>query len=206
MGTATSIDASALSKGEQTSRAILAAAIERFGRDGYRSTKVADIARDAGVSGTLAYAYYPNKEALFLAAIDDDAAGLIQKGLEHLVADPSSRDWIKGLVYFVAGAVEHHPLARRLLAGLEPEVTVRVLEIPALADLRQVCAERIRDEQHAGTIRPDVDPITMGNGVITIMLSLLMSLVQLRLDSTLTYAADVVAVFNAALDPVTPPA
>ncbi|MEO6628686.1 MAG: TetR/AcrR family transcriptional regulator [Aquihabitans sp.] len=202
----TSIDTSALSKGEQTSRAILAAAIERFGRDGYRSTTVADIARDAGVSGTLAYAYYPNKEALFLAAIDDDAAGLIQRGLEHLLTDTTRRGWIKNLVYFVAGAVEEHPLARRLLAGLEPDVIVRVLEIPALAELRRVCAERIRDEQQVGTIRPDVDPVTMGNGVITIMLSLLMSLVQLRLDSTLSYAADVVAVFNAALDPVTPPA
>ena len=55
-------------KGEQTRRAILRAAITRFGRDGFRATSVADIARDAGVGGTVAYAYYPNKEALFLAA------------------------------------------------------------------------------------------------------------------------------------------
>jgi AcrR family transcriptional regulator len=58
-------------KGEQTRQAILHAAIDRFGRDGFRSTSVADIARDAAVSGTLAYAYFPNKEALFLAAVHD---------------------------------------------------------------------------------------------------------------------------------------
>ena len=43
-------------KGEQTRSTILDAAIVRFGRDGYRSTSVADIARDAGVSGTATYA------------------------------------------------------------------------------------------------------------------------------------------------------
>ena len=35
----------------------------------------------------------------------------------------------------------HHPLARRLPAGLEPEVTVRVLDIPALTELRKACTE-----------------------------------------------------------------
>ena len=61
-------------KGAQTRQAILEAAIARFGRDGYRATSVADIARDAGVGGTVAYAYFPDKEALFLAALDEDAA------------------------------------------------------------------------------------------------------------------------------------
>jgi AcrR family transcriptional regulator len=45
-----------MSKGAQTRQAILRSAITRFGRDGYRSTSVADIARDADVGGTVAYA------------------------------------------------------------------------------------------------------------------------------------------------------
>jgi AcrR family transcriptional regulator len=53
-----------MSKGERTREAILTAAIERFGREGYRATAVADIARDAGVGGTVAYSYFPSKEAL----------------------------------------------------------------------------------------------------------------------------------------------
>src|SRR3954468_18237529 len=76
------------SKGEQTRQAILTAAIYRFGRDGYRATSVADIARDAGVGGTVAYAYFPSKEALFLAAIDEDAAAVIQEGLFSVVDGP----------------------------------------------------------------------------------------------------------------------
>ena len=57
----------AMTKGEVTRTTILEAAIARFGRDGYRATSVADIARDAGVGGTVAYAYFPNKEAAIQA-------------------------------------------------------------------------------------------------------------------------------------------
>jgi AcrR family transcriptional regulator len=186
-------------KGAQTRRAILDAAIARFGRDGYRSTSVADIARDAAVGGTVAYAYFPSKEALFLAAVDEDAAGVIHEGLTSVMNVPSVRHWRETLIFTLVGAVERHPLARRLLAGLEPEVTVRVLEIPALSELRKACTERLRSEQMSGTVRPDIDPIAIGNGVVSLMLSMLMSVVQLGPEAAVTYSSDVAAVFEAAL-------
>src|SRR5581483_5323633 len=151
----------------------------RFGRDGYRATSVADIARDANVGGTVAYAYFPNKEALFLAAIDEDAAAVIEEGASTVFAEPHVEDWQGTLIFTLLAAVERHPLARRLLAGLEPEVTARVLEIPALAQLRKACADRLRTEQLAGTVREDVDPVALGNGIVAITLSLLMSVVQI---------------------------
>ena len=188
-------------KGAQTRQAILDAAIARFGREGFKATSVADIARDAGVSGTLAYAYFPNKEALFLAALDEDAAGVIEEGLTQLVSDAgmSVDDWRQTLIFTLVAAVGHHPLARRVLAGLEPDVTERVLEIPALAELRKACTERLRAEQLAGRVRPDIDPAVIGNGVVAIVLSLLMSVVQLGGDVARTYADDVAAVFEAAI-------
>src|SRR5437763_13456161 len=171
----------ALRKGEQTRDAILRAAIVRFGREGYRSTSVAAIARDAAVSGTLAYAYFPNKEALFLAAVDEDAAAVINEGLSTILENPDAgpEDWRQALLVTLVAAVDRHPLARRLLAGLEPDVTDRVLEIPALSELRKACAERLQADQRSGTVRADVDPTTIANSVVTIVLSLLMSVVRL---------------------------
>jgi AcrR family transcriptional regulator len=189
----------AQSKGEQTRQAILEAAIVRFGRDGYRATSVADIARDASVGGTVAYAYFPNKEALFLAALDEDAAAVIHEGLSTVIEDTNILDWRQTLIFTLVDAVERHPLARRVLAGLEPDVTDRVLEIPALTELRKACVERLRAEQLAGTVRDDIDPVSVGNGVIAIVLSLLMSVVQLGRDVAGSYADDVHAVFDAAL-------
>jgi AcrR family transcriptional regulator len=196
--------ASTPSKGELTRRAILDAAIARFGRDGYRATSVADIARDASVGGTVAYAYFPNKEALFLAAVDHDAAAVIVEGVSHILEDLENDDWRRTLVFTLIDAVDRHPLARRLLAGLEPEVTARVMDIPALHELRKACAERLRTEQATGRVRPDIDAVAVANGIVTICLSLLRAVVQIGSDVTVTYAADVAAVFAAALDPVPP--
>jgi AcrR family transcriptional regulator len=186
-------------KGAQTQRAVLEAAIARFGREGYRATSVADIARDAGVGGTVAYAYFPGKEALFLAAVDEDAAAVINEALNGSFSDAVA-DWRQTMLFASLAALERHPLARRLLAGLEPEVTDRVLETAALNDLRKACAERLGMEQMRGTVRADVDPITMANGTVAILLSLLMSVVQLGGKAALLYADDVAAVFAAALE------
>jgi AcrR family transcriptional regulator len=186
-------------KGAQTRRAILEAAIARFGREGYRATSVADIARDASVGGTVTYAYFPNKEALFLAAVDEDAAAAIGEGLSATVAHPGDADWRQTLFFALVGALERHVLARRLLAGLEPEVTDRVLEIPALAELRKACAERLRSEQLTGLARAEIDPVVIANGVVAIMLSLLMSVVQLG-SAAASYGDEVAAVFEAAID------
>lgn len=194
-------------KGAQTRRAILDAAIVRFGREGFRATSVADIARDAGVGGTVPYAYFPGKEAIFLAALDEDAAAVIEEGLRNVVdlGDfPAISDWRQTLIFTLVEAVEHHPLARRTLAGLEPDVTDRVLEIPALAELRKACVERLQHEQIAGTVRGDIDPVTIGNGMVAIILSLLMSVVQLGTATAATYGYDVAAVFEAALAPPAP--
>ena len=191
-----------MAKGEQTRRAILEAAIARFGRDGYRATSVADIARDASVGGTVAYAYFPNKESLFLAALDEDAAAVIEEGLTSVMRDPTILDWRQTLIYTLVEAVDQHPLAKRVLGGLEPDVTDRVLDIPALTELRKAVVERLRSEQAAGTVRNDIDPVAVGNGVVTITLSLLTSVVQLGSETTAPHAEDVRAVFEAALRPL----
>jgi AcrR family transcriptional regulator len=188
-------------KGAQTRRAILQAAVARFGRDGYRATSVADIARDAGVGGTVAYAYFPNKEALFFAAVDEDAAAVIEEGVASTLgpAGTDIRRWQEVLLFTLVAAVERHPLARRLLAGLEPEFTPRVLEMPALSELRKACTDLLRDGQVAGTVRRDIDPAAVANGIIALMLSILMSVTQLGSETAVAYSHDVAAVFEAAL-------
>src|SRR5690606_39426286 len=103
---ATTSTPGALRKGEMTRRDILRAAVARFGRDGYRATSVADIAREAGVGGTVPYAYFPNKEALFLAAVDEDAAAVIHEVLSGAFDEPGQLDWQDVLLVGLLEAVE----------------------------------------------------------------------------------------------------
>lgn len=188
-------------KGEQTRRAVLDAAVVRFGRDGFRATSVADVARDAGVGGTVPYAYFANKEALFLAALDDDAAAVMDEGLVRLTSDDRPPKWREELVLTLIDALDRHPLARRVLAGLEPEVTDRVQDIPAMLELRKAVVEQLRSDQAAGLVRADIDAEAVGNGAVTIILTALMSVLQFGRSGVDQYGADVMAVFAAALDP-----
>lgn len=190
-----------LSKGEQTRQDILCAAIGRFGRDGFRGTSVADIARDAGVSGTAAYAYFDNKKALFLAALDEDAASAISEGMAIVFDDTVGHRWRQGLLISLVEAVSRHPLARRVLANHEPDVLDRVVDLPALSELRKAVAARLTTEQLDGLVRSDIDPAVVGAGIVSIILSLMMTLTQLGEHAPTDQAADVVAVFEAALDP-----
>jgi AcrR family transcriptional regulator len=162
---------------------------------------VAEIARDARLSGTAAYAYFLNKEALFIAAVDEDAAAVIEEGLSTLAEDTDIHHWRQTLIFTLLSAVERHLLARRVLSGLEPEFTVRLLSIPALEQLRKACGERIRSQQLAGDVRADIDAQAVGNGLVTIVLSLLMSLLQTGSDAAVLLGGDVAAVVEAALSP-----
>jgi AcrR family transcriptional regulator len=198
-------DLPAVGKGEQTRRAVLASAIVRFGRDGYRATSVADIARDAGVGGTAAYAYFPGKEGLFLAALDTDTAAVIEEGIASLADAPDAATWRHRLVDALLDAMEHdHPLARRVLSGLEPHVTGRMLDLPALDDLAASLATYLRDEQADGRIRTDIDPATIARGTVAVIISLTMSMLQFGRDGEAVYGDGVRALFDAALE--VPPA
>ena len=131
-------------KGARTRVALLEAAIERFARDGYRATSVAEIARAAHLSSTAAYVYFPNKEALFIAAVDEDAAGVVNAGIGLILDADRSQKWREDLLRTLLDALDDHPLARRVLGGLEPEFTVRLLDIPVLAELRKVVCRPAR--------------------------------------------------------------
>ena len=143
------------SKGERTRRAILQAAIVRFAREGYRATSLTRVANDAGLSPSAIYPYFANKEALFIAAVDEDAAGEIEDGLAGVRNVDLIGDWRHVIIGFL-NALDQHPLARRVLAGLEPEFTVRLIGIPALDQLRKGLADNLLEpsDERGGARRP----------------------------------------------------
>ena len=165
-------------KGERTQAKILEAAVERFGANGFRPTSVAAIARDAGVSAAAPFAYWSSKEALFDAAVDQDAHAVIDELLAGIDGvDPSL--WLT-LVNRLVAILQRHPLARRVLAGQEPDVIDRVLELSAFTELRELLAAVIAEEQATGITRTDLDPHRAAIGIESIVLSITMALLQLK--------------------------
>jgi AcrR family transcriptional regulator len=191
------------SKGARTRQHLLDAAVARFGGQGYRGSSVAEIARDVGLSAAAAYVYFPHKEALFLAAVDEDAAAVIDEGLTTIAGSKGTTRWRRALIVTLFESVDRHPLARRVLAGLEPDFTVRLLHIPALEQMRKACGERVRARQLAGLVSPDIDAFTVGSGLVTVVLSLLMSSIQMGVEPATLLGSDVAAFVDAALGPPT---
>jgi AcrR family transcriptional regulator len=190
-------------KGDRTRRGLLHAAVARSARDGFRGTSVADVCRDARLSTTASYPYFANKEALFIAAVDEDVAGLIEDAVSLVVIDEDPEQWGRVIMRALVAHVGAHPLAARILRGLEPDFTMRLLHIPALQELRKTVTELIGAQQLSGHVRRDIDPAQTASGMVVIVISLLMATLQTGTD-TGDYdlvAADVESVLHAATRP-----
>jgi AcrR family transcriptional regulator len=163
-------------KGERTRHALLDAAILRFAQDGFRGASVSDIARDVGITPGSVYAYFPNKQDLFLAALDDDAERLIQRAIEAISPDFVS-DWT-ALFTALTVAIDDHPLAKRVLLGGEGTNADRILVLPAEARLHDLLVDRLRSAQSRGLVRADIEPNIMVDGLTTILIALLIASLQ----------------------------
>jgi AcrR family transcriptional regulator len=188
-------------KGERTRRRLLEIAVRRFAADGFRRTSVSDIAREAGLTPAAAYAYFAGKEGLFQAAVDADAGALIESARSVAAERASAREQLFLFVGELRERVDDHPLARRVLSGLEPEVAARLLTIPSLVALTAALADDLAEAQAASEIRPDVDPAEVAVGLETIVLALLMAELQTGLTVEPERQAGVLAVMDAALRP-----
>jgi AcrR family transcriptional regulator len=186
-------------KGERTRARLLEVAVRRFAADGFRRTSVAAVAEESGVTAAAVYAYFPGKEGLFEAAVDLDAAALISEAS----ADLDDQDLLAGELRLATAlllGLERHGLARRVLAGQEPEVIDRLLTIPALLELRNRLAGAIAAGQDAGRVRADIDPKVVAVGLETLTLALLMARLKVSQGGE-ERRHGVEAVFDAALRP-----
>ncbi|MCX7619897.1 MAG: TetR/AcrR family transcriptional regulator [Acidimicrobiales bacterium] len=191
---------SAATKGERTRQRLIEIAVDRFGARGYRATSVSEIARAAGLTQAASYAYFENKEALFDAAVDADAIAILRATASR-VADLPANQLVPMLLVFILGSLDDHPLVKRVLSGQEPEALRRLINLPALAELTALIADRIRDAQQRGEVRADLDPDLFASGSEAILLSLLMSVVQVGQTTEARRQLGVLTIFDTVLRP-----
>ena len=135
-----------------------------------------------------------------MAAVDEDVSGLLDDAV-HLVDFTSSRSWVNPVMGNLIDCLDTHLLAKRIVSGLEPDFTMRLINIPALEQLRVTLADLISRHQAAGTTRRDIKPEQMASGMVTIVISLLIANVQTGGSSFGRVSADVEAVLDAATRP-----
>jgi TetR/AcrR family fatty acid metabolism transcriptional regulator len=88
---------------------IIESALKVFSAKGYSDTRMADIAREAGMSYGLIYHYYQNKEKLFDAIVEDWWNGFYSE-LESLKNSAvSTEEKIVGIIHYLLGVYEKKP-------------------------------------------------------------------------------------------------
>ncbi|MBL1077189.1 TetR/AcrR family transcriptional regulator [Nocardia sp. 2] len=109
--------------------AILDAAADLFGRNGYDATRTADICRAAGMSTGNMFHYFPTKRAVLLAVAERDG----QRTAAALAGIAEATD-IRAALLDTLEAV-CHIAADRTAAGLQLEISAEAQRDPELAEL-----------------------------------------------------------------------
>jgi AcrR family transcriptional regulator len=185
-------------KGVRTRQAVLDEAIAQFAALGRRGTSVSSIARQAGLTPSAVYVYFPSKQALFDAAVDADAAGLIADALPELLAGAFDGNFGQVFARLLA-CLPAHPLAQRVLSGDEGTGAERLTQLPAELRLHEGLTAALRRGQREGTVRSDIDPALCAIGLESIVVALLIAILQTGGDPDPRSSAGVLAVLNAAI-------
>jgi TetR/AcrR family transcriptional regulator, cholesterol catabolism regulator len=128
---------------------ILAAATERFGRDGYDDTKWADIAADVGVGPTALYHYFESKQHC-VYVIMDQAIEAFGARFEALTSDEGADplDALTAVIDDCFDLTEHEVQRNRVLVAEQGLLSGRSTS-PREEEARQAARARTRDLEFA---------------------------------------------------------
>jgi AcrR family transcriptional regulator len=141
---------------QATRTKLLAAGAVEFGRAGFARANVDAISLAAGCAKGTIYNYFPSKEDLFLAVVEEASAQAAASGSAHDAA-PARERLAATLAGFCAWAGEHEPFARVLVREClmgTPELQGRMAraEEPLLAAIEAILHEGAR----RGELRDDM--------------------------------------------------
>lgn len=93
---------SILSTAEERKPIVAASAVREFSRGGLHGTTIADVARDARISPAYVFKLYPSKEKLFVAALEDCFAQVVEN--LKVGADGSADQSPQGVLFAMGGS------------------------------------------------------------------------------------------------------
>jgi TetR/AcrR family fatty acid metabolism transcriptional regulator len=139
-------------------RLILRAAITVFARSGYHTSRVSDVAKEAGVAYGLVYHYFGSKEDLLETIFRRTWSRMLEAVEELERSDMPAREQLAGVARIVLGSWELDPDLVRVLVrevARSPQLGREVDEIEhAFAALERI----VKKGQERGELRAGLDP------------------------------------------------
>ncbi|WP_167132638.1 TetR/AcrR family transcriptional regulator [Paramicrobacterium chengjingii] len=142
--------------------AALLVAMERFWRNGYDETTVAELTRSMGITAPSLYAAFGDKDALFSEAAAyyfDRVATEMDRALDQ----PTAHAGISELVRISAAAYTDHANPPGCFLLSEPRL------VRERRELSRHIAERIQRGIREGDVAPETDPGAMADFIIAVI-------------------------------------
>src|ERR1700752_834250 len=131
-------------KGDET----LAAATERFGRDGYEDTKWADIAADVGVGPTALYHYFESKQHCLFVILDLAVEDFRARFELRTAGAGSHQDALVAVLHECFNLTDQEVMRNRVLVA-EQGLLAGHRPAPREEEARQAVRSRMRDLEFA---------------------------------------------------------
>jgi AcrR family transcriptional regulator len=141
-------------------RNILDAAIKVFARQGFHSTRVSDIADEAGVAYGLVYHYFDSKDEV-LNELFTERWSLLLTAIEEADASTESpRSKLAAVAAFIVDSYQHNP---ELMKVIIVEVTRAAnsfgrTHLPEIRRAYDSITKIVAEGQEKGAFRRDIDP------------------------------------------------
>ncbi len=151
---------------------ILGAACEVVAEIGFKSLRIADVAKRAGTSTGTVHYYFATKRDLMHAAFDWNFARSLHRRRDVLTAQAPAGERLRGFVDSYLPSEGDTTAAWRVWAELWVEALhdedLQELNDRVYGEWRRTVAAIIRDGQDAGEFRPG-DPVLLANGLIAMI-------------------------------------
>jgi TetR/AcrR family fatty acid metabolism transcriptional regulator len=143
--------------------AILRAAIEVFAHNGYFNSKVADIAREAGVADGTVYLYFKSKEEILHSVFDRSMEEAITEGKQQIAATTDAREKLRRIALL---HLERLGADRNLAVVFQVELrgSTKFMEefsAAGLAEYLGLIRQAFEEGQRAGLFRSDLNAKVM---------------------------------------------
>lgn len=142
---------------EEKRRLILAAAVRVFARRGYHTSRVGDIAREAGIAHGLLYHYFSSKEEVLQTVFRENWSELLETFRRIESSEESPLDQLQGIAKVLLRSWRNDPDLVRVMVrevARSPQLQSQVDEIREGFLVIQRVIER---GQADGTFRPELD-------------------------------------------------
>lgn len=158
--------------------ALMRVGMARFQREGVRAARVDDLSRDAGIAKGSFYAFFPSKEELFMAIVEEREAMHRRDMIEFLRAATEDAETLAGGFFdMVLAKIETDPILNIVLANGEIPHLVRKLGPERFATSQETDAAFARD---ASAVWAEAGRPAVSDGDLLSLLTLMLAMAAQR--------------------------